>query len=777
MTYNHKLNCMKTRNKNAFRILTTICIVSLLGISLSTGKVYAQKPDTLKTRPKIGLVLSGGGAKGFAHVGVLKVLEEVGIKPDIITGTSMGSIIGSLYAVGYTADEIALFARETDWNYLLTDNEKLTKVAMDEKNETNKYIFKLLIEEKKIDLPSGMIEGQHLENKFSELFWPLTEQQRFDSLPIPFHCMAVDVVSGKRVELKSGDLAQAIRSSMAIPTVFAPVRKDSMLLVDGGVARNFPVQEAIDMGADIIIGVYVGFPEDVTADDLKSMSSVLARSVVLAGVVDAREQYKKVDILILPNLGKYGSGDFTSGEIIEKMGEKAAWANYDELKALADSLKLSYKKVPAIKKPEKIRISEIKVENLKNMSADYVKSKSGIQKGDSVSVQEILDAIEYIHGSPYFSKLTYSLKKDENDEDYILIFHVKENPRVVFQFTPNYTNDFGVGLVANVTLRNVIRPSTRILLTLNISKNPEFKIDMNRLLGKKQHFTSHFFFNGLDYKLPLYSSGEEIGHYKMRTVKGGYGVRYSPGLCHQLGCDGFYKHNMLKPEMDLRLIFEEAGFGKYISDEWGYSAYYKVNTTDDLYFPKKGMIFNVYFTHYLNSKAVMRNKMYGDDFEYFINERSGAYVTLTCENKWYKTFWDRATCHLGFNVGVNMDESEEAGYFVLGSDYLRENEEHTNFSGFNYAEIFASNFFVAKSGFDFKVLNNLYLSGNANVGNFCDTSSDLWEELRHKSFKDYYWGFSAGIKYNSIIGPIQFLVADNNKDSKTRFQLSVGFPF
>ena len=227
------------------------------------------------------MVLSGGGAKGLAHIGVLKVLEEAGIRPDIITGTSMGSIMGSLYAVGYTAAELSDINKNANWDLLLTDKERLLSVAMDEKDETKKYLFEIPIREKKINLPAGVINGQHLEAYFSELLWPLTEEEDFNQLPVPFHCMSVDMISGRTIEHSSGDLVKSIRASMSIPTVFSPVQMDSMLLVDGGVTRNFPVQEAINMGADIIIGVYVGFQEDVTVDDIRSMTDILQRSIAL----------------------------------------------------------------------------------------------------------------------------------------------------------------------------------------------------------------------------------------------------------------------------------------------------------------------------------------------------------------------------------------------------------------------------------------------------------------------------------------------------------------
>ena len=234
-------------------------IVLLLSIPV---RICAQERDSIQT-PKIGLVLSGGGAKGLAHIGVLKVLEEAGIRPDYITGTSMGSIIGGLYALGYSADDLSEMNVNADWEKLLSDRISLNKIVMEEKYESKRYLFKFPIRNYQFKLPSGLIEGQQLESFFGDMVWPLPEQKSFDDFPIPFHCMAVDMISGETIEFDSGNFAETIRASMSIPSIFAPKDIDTLLLVDGGVTKNFPVEEVRKMGADYVIGVYVGFKEDV----------------------------------------------------------------------------------------------------------------------------------------------------------------------------------------------------------------------------------------------------------------------------------------------------------------------------------------------------------------------------------------------------------------------------------------------------------------------------------------------------------------------------------
>jgi NTE family protein len=765
------LKAIKKRRR--ITIWETLALVSFILLVQNTS---AQEPETTQPEPKIGLVLSGGGAKGFAHIGVIRVLEEVGITPDIITGTSMGSIMGGLYAYGYSADELTKINASADWGQLLNDKVKLQKVAMEEKSEVRKYIFVTPIKEKKIDLPIGLIEGHNLENRFSELFWPLTSDQNFDSLPIPFHCMAVDLVSGKVIEHRSGDLVKAIRSSMAIPTVFAPVKMDSMLLVDGGVSRNFPVQEAIDMGADIIIGVYVGFQEDVKVEDLESMTAVLSRAVALSGIVDAREQFENVDILIIPKLGDYGSSDFTSGAAIEKLGEEAAREKLGELKTLADSLQLSPHKPTGINRPEKILISSIEVENNRNIEADYILSKSGFEPGDSVSQEDIKESIEYMFGSPNLRKLTYSLKKDEQNEGYILVFHVTENPRALLKFAARFDDNLGVGLISNITLRNVILPSSRFLFTSNISENPEIQVELMKLVGSNQHFFDRIYYKGYRYELPLYNSGDRLGRYQLNNLEFGYGIHYTPGLNHEIGVDAFYRRNTIKPRPDLQNLYDEAGFGKHRTRDWGYSFLYHVNTTDDLYFPKKGINFKILFTHALSSRATLEDVQNGTDFEYFVNERNDPFATLLIDHNWYKSF-GTFTYNFGISGGLNTDDPGVTGNFILGGENYRNRNSYHNFAGFDMAEIFTPNFFVVKSNLKIELFNDIYLSGTVNVGNVSDSVEGLYELVVENPITNYIWGYCAGIKYDSFIGPVQLLMAGNNQDSKTRFQISIGYPF
>lgn len=270
-------------------------------------------------QPKVAVVLSGGGAKGLAHIGVLQALEKAGIYPDIVTGTSMGGVVGGLYALGYSADEIEGLTSNLNWGELLGNQMPFEDVAFEEKKFYGRYIVELPIIGLSPQLPKGLIEGQNLNSFLSDVTRSAHGINDFDELPIPFRCVATDIATGTRVILKDGSLAEALRATMAIPSIFTPVEIDNTLLVDGGLVRNFPVQEAIDMGADIVIGVFVS--EDLDAkEDLNTLFDILMQAASVMGAYDTREQRKLVNFYIEPDIKGFSTGDFNSARAIIKKG-------------------------------------------------------------------------------------------------------------------------------------------------------------------------------------------------------------------------------------------------------------------------------------------------------------------------------------------------------------------------------------------------------------------------------------------------------------------------
>jgi NTE family protein len=750
-------------------------ILTLIILLTSVTIAVAQNTDTIP-KPKIGLVLSGGGAKGLAHIGVLKVLEQAGIKPDYITGTSMGSIIGGLYALGYSADEISEINRNADWAQLLSDDIPLNKIVMEQKHDSKRFLFRMPFRKNGLSLPSGFIEGQELERLFRKLAWPLPMQSSFDSLPIPFRCMSVDLVSGETIEHSSGDFVTSIRSSMSIPSIFSPVDVDTLLLVDGGVSSNFPVEQVRRMGADIVIGVYVGFDEDVTKEDLFALTDVLTRSTGLGGIVDSKKQIKNVDYLIVPDLKGLTSADFVKGVQIEQYGEEAAQQHFKELKNLADSLNLEYREVKKIEQPELILVKNIQVNNLKNITTEFFMGQSRLEKGQYMTNADIEAAIDRVYGTNYFNKITYTLF-DNNDDSYTLIFNVKEKSRVFYNLSLRYDSDLKLGVANDITFRNYLIPSSEVSIKLNIAQNPAFKFELKKYWGKKQRFMNFYFADINNDELTFFQNGNDMGKYDMFILKAGAGMKYSLGLNRQVGILGKYEYKKLKPHENLKQLFSDAEFNYFSSSGFGYTAYYNANTTDDLYFPKRGLKLDLTYTHMFNPTVRYDAKDLSALGQNIVLSEKHSYSILLVNYDVYMTFFRKATLNLGTGLGLNSDNTSMYNFFGIGGSYLNKRDNFIPFAGLNFGESIVRNFSMFRASVDVEILSDVYLNAKFNVAQGVDDAADIFKGLFDFGSEKYFAGYGAGLKYDSPIGPVQLMAAGNTEDKKARWYFSIGFPF
>ncbi|HNH22218.1 MAG TPA: patatin-like phospholipase family protein, partial [Ferruginibacter sp.] len=306
---------------------------ALMFICLFTLPARAQE----KLRPKIGITLSGGGAKGLAHIGILKAIDSAGLKIDYITGTSMGAIVGALYAVGYSGNDIEKIGREIDWDQLFGNQISFQTLSMEEKEQYSRFAIELPYVNNKIKLQTGVIKGQELNLKFAELFFHVSDVRRFDQFRIPFKCMATDLETGNLVVLDTGNITTALRATMAIPSIFSAVSVGDKKLVDGGVVRNFPVKNVKEMGADIVIGSNVSMGLSAK-DKIANPIDVILQMAFFKEASDFKEEKPLTDYYIYQPMEKYNMGSFTSSDAILDDGLETGRAWYPVFKKLADSL-------------------------------------------------------------------------------------------------------------------------------------------------------------------------------------------------------------------------------------------------------------------------------------------------------------------------------------------------------------------------------------------------------------------------------------------------------
>lgn len=751
-----------------------LLILPVILLCLFTQGTNAQQQEDT-CRPKIGLVLSGGGAKGLAHIGVLKVLEKAGIVPDYITGTSMGSIVGGLYAIGYSAEELSTLNRSVDWPVLLSDEVPLRNVAFDEKREYNRYLIDLPIRNGKIMLPSAVLEGQNLALLLSGLTWRTAGIDSFDQFPYPYRCVGTEIISGEITEFRCGDLSSAMRASMAIPSVFSPEFVDSMkVIVDGGVLRNFPVDEAIKMGADIIIGVYTGFMDSVSVEDLSSLARVLGRSTATYGLSDFREQAKKVNILITPNVRGFTSSDFNKGIEIEKLGEKAAMAHFDELKALADSLKSfgDYTKPKPLPEIDSIFITKVSVNKLKYYDQSLARGKLNIEPGTYLTKKELQEAIERLFGTLYFDKLTYSFKKD--GPGFILEMNAREKPPASIKASMHYDNFYGAGLILNYTKSNLFISGTRLTAVADLNEFPQVRLNYRKYFGKRMNalagLESYYELN----LIPGYLDGEEVGYFKQRHLTTELYVKRILNLNQLAGLGVLFEYSSVFPNKAMQALEpEEFNFRRYGFAGFGLKANYGLNTLNNLMFPFEGTVIDLTWKGILN--PILDVNYLNDSIKTDNSLNSFARLQFSFER--FNPLGPKTSLNTGFSAGLSTEELIASDQFFVGGHKNNLRRNQVPFVGFNLGEILIHNYFMLKLGINYRIYRNFQLEALVNVMTTGSSFTNLLESTLKLRDNQYFLGYGTGATYNTPLGPVSVFFALNSKEPGLTWYVNLGFTF
>ncbi len=435
---------------------------------------YAQTTDSIEEnanqvkRPKIGLVLSGGGAKGLAHVGVIRAIEKAGIKVDMVCGTSMGAIVGALYATGYNADQIETMVLNIDWNKVLTEDLDHRRMDYFERNKDGRYLIKTEVGKAR----SGLVDGNLAMILLSELYIPAHNIDDFTKLKRSFACVATDLETGKPVIINKGNIAEAVRCSMSYPMVFRPAEYDGKLLIDGGIVSNLPAKELKDMGADIIIGVNVGSPA-YKREKLKTIPAILTQCVSFLNEQNAENHKMTCDILIEPDITTFETFSFTNIPAIIKSGEKACEPFQDDFKKIAekvDSLASDEKTLPDYNDEEKIHFSSVEIVGAEKSSTDYLFHKIGELNKKDLSIKEIKKIAERMLGTGLISKAYFKIIPEENNEKK-LIFNVKTSEAYEHNIGIRYEEGQGAQLLLNQTIKNKFFAGSRTSVDLVIAKN------------------------------------------------------------------------------------------------------------------------------------------------------------------------------------------------------------------------------------------------------------------------------------------------------------------
>lgn len=741
--------------------------MAIAGLILSFHCLFSVS-QPIQERPRIGLVLSGGAAKGLAHIGVLKVLEKASIPVDMVAGTSMGSIIGGLYALGYSADSLEKIALSQNWSALLLDEVSRNNLTNDEKDEFDKYMVSFPVKDLRPRLPGGLKTGQNISLFLNRLTFPAFNINDFSEFPRPFICIAADIVTGEEVVLKSGNLAQALRASMAIPTVFTPVKIDNRLLVDGGIVNNFPADRLKEMGADIIIGVNLGFRLHSEAD-LNSLSSILEQSVFFRAAERNQQNQKLVDILIQPDVYKnFTAASFNEAAKLIAEGERAARAAMPQLQALANQL-AEYHPVnlsPLHATPNFLHITEITLNGLKNVSEGFVINKIKLHVPGTCSLDDIESSVQLLYGTRFFNKVEYLLEQ-KSDSSINLIFNFQETDYDMLRIGGKFDTDNKAALFINTTFRNILMKGSRLSLDFRLGEITQIKasytvhsalhtspldqwINAPWLLVVFPDITFTSGFNRYEYYLFLNDLKSAI--YNISTSY--FQLKSTNNLS-----------NAISIGSDFSFEYAEANtkfFSDSINSDWMFAnlgVSLLADTRDSYMVPSRGIYAS------LRAEAVQNlstSKFLNDDFIRLIGHCSISLPII--KNKLI------ITPHTIF--GYNTKEVSTPNYklFIGGNKFHPGNSGSFPFPGIQYFEKSGNAVLVQKLEFQFQFKKNHYFLAEADMGTAHKSLNDL---LYYKPF----FGASLSYCYNSLIGPLLISLNSSEIHPGPSLYITIGYRF
>ena len=724
-------------------------------------------------RPKVGLVLSGGAAKGMAHVGVLKVLEEVGIEPDIITGTSMGGVIGGLYAIGYRADSMETLLLQQDWEQVLSDRIELRNVILEEKDYFENQLFEIGYNNGRFIPPSGLIYGQQVDNLLSRLALPAYATKDFREFPIPFRCVAADIAEGQPVVLDSGDLAGAMRASMAIPTAFTPVEQEGKILIDGGLIRNFPVEEAKAWGADIIIGVYTGYVK-ADADKLNNFSKILMQSGFLLSVKDAQEQMPMVDLYIEPYLRKYSAQDFSKADSIIAKGEQAARAMLPELQALKQHLDSlgAHQAANRMEAPEMLCFGQIRVQGNERYTAEEIIGRSGLESGESYPPQAIETAINRLVGTNKFEKVTFQLQQEA--EETVLVLQCLERAPTVFKTAINYDNYSSAGFRFNMTSRNTLLPASRLMINSVVAENYRFQLNYLKYLDEAQAVAWVTDVQLTRDKIPIFQNGTQNEEYSL--VEAVIDLHVQKRLSANTALSiGVQQENLIfRPKVGAGLLFNRLSYTNY-----NLYARLEHNSLNRNIFPTEGTRLS------LELKG-LRNGGYevsGLNPEVGLNGDSlfsfKPYTKLSLRAERLLPISSRASLKTSAFAGLVTSPGNTFGDFFLVGAPEALTRRSIPFYGLNTNHLVAQAAVGAGIGYQHFFRRNMFYSLDANAGFFDEPDRPGEDRIDLQQFI-LGLGLTGGI--NTIIGTVKMTLmypfAGNvNTAQELRLFLSIGHRF
>lgn len=749
--------------------------------------------DSVSNRPKIGLVLSGGGAKGTAHVAVLKVLEEEGIPIDYIAGTSMGAVIGGLYALGYSADDLDTLIRSQNWNMLMQDNMGRRATLFEDKKNDERLVvripfynrkelevsdeddnFDLRTGERKTggikgildNIPTGIVEGQILHSLFSQLSIGYQDDVDFSTFPIPFACVAVDLNAQEEIVFDKGDIVTAMRASMSIPGYFTPIKMGDRLLVDGGIVNNLPVDVAKGMGADIVISVDLHKYDNAKVNTVENMKDMFGSILMVANGRKYEDALEASDIVISPNTGAYSALSFDTESIdaLLDSGRVAAKLKVDELRNLKKRVNnetLVRHNVRAVNLTrDTVFVSQISISGVNPKERDILMKNFRVKPMTSIHGSQLDTAIAAFYSTKAFSKITYSFIKDPVDSTY----NLKIN------FVPERSHQAGFGF------RFDSENMAAIFLSVNFNKHRLYgwKFDVSGKLGTHPYahaqvgyaFSHHWQLNtSYDFRYSRIDSYED----GLRT--------YSTNMTDHC-VNVFMQLKRRNMEMKLGVRGESLMHSTYLEETdpeyekkyrhqllHGFVSY-EFDDRDKSYFATRGC--NVYVRGSYAFAGSVNHDIFSNRFADIMVKAIG-YVPLGEKVEFIPQFYGRGVADAKMSESTVLYSDNLIGGYEEGR-YI---DTQLPFVGMNFAAWVLDYVGIARTDFRFNIFGKHYVTAMANYMRSWDDFKGVYD----KNYAMVFYGFGLNYSIQTIIGPIGLTGHWSNANKSFGLYFSLGYSF
>lgn len=716
---------------------------------------------------KVGLVLSGGGAKGLAHIGALKAIEKSGIRIDYIGGTSMGAIIGALYASGYSPDQLDSIFSETNFNKLIQDEIPRKTKSFHEKKGSEKYAVVLPFDDFKLGLPSALSGGQNVYNLLAKLTTHI-DVTDFSELPIPFFCVATNVETGEEVILDKGCLPLAVAASGALPSLFKPVIIDDQVLIDGGVVNNYPIREVRAKGMDKIIGIDV---QDSlkSREDLQSAFRILMQINNYRTINDMVEKRGETDIYVHPDIRDFSVVSFDDGQRIIKSGETATSEFISELEEIAKQQKPASKREVKFLKQDTIHLNDVEIIGNENFSRSYILGKLGVKTPMKLSYSDFGDGVNALSATGNFDGINYSFEGDPTVGAKLIMYVIENKSRMYMKFALHYDDLFRTAALVNVSRKSIFTGNDLMSLDLiagdNLRYNFEYYIDKGFYWSVGFNSKYHFFetevpyeFIGLetskDFQIPVNKLSVNYSDFTNQL--------YFETLLKRtfvLGIGGEHKYlrylsETLAEDADiLRTVFESTNY-------YSSYGYLKYDSYDDSFFPSSGFFFMGDFHWYLMAHG--RNKK----FEPFSIAKAKMGYAFSPLDKLSINYTAEGGFKLGKTGGTPLD-------FALGGYGFKEMNNIIPFLGYEPASIRGNTFLKSTLSFDYEIFRKNHINFAVNIANVGDDLFDTGEWINRID----YTAFSLGYGLETFLGPMELKYAYSPDERKSHWHVALGFRF